>query len=138
MGCPCDDADVCPLHPWPLDYWRRVYQIKRDGLGVRLKLNIDHDGFISFHVAILSGQKLRDETAWPLHITLGYIGEIDWKTIKALRLAWHNKVVHLPVNWIGKGGTAMIAECALTNCPSVRRAHDLGHYWYVDQLHISF
>ena len=138
MLCTCDYSSTCSLHQWPQDYWHRVDKLKGSGLDVQLKLNISPDGFVSFHVRVLNGCKLRDVTAWPLHITLGYVGEIDWKTVKSLRRTWHNQVIHLPIDWVGKGGTAMISKCALTECSLVRRAHDLGRYWYVDKLHVSF
>jgi hypothetical protein len=126
-----------PEFPWPKDYLLRKETLERDGLLVCLEFNVEHDGFVNFHVQILQGQRLRDHTLWPLHVSFGWVEEIGVDLLKAIHLKWHNRVVRLPVDWCGSGGTAFFGPCEFTECPLIREAKQLG--WYRDRdMHISF
>lgn len=126
-----------PLFPWPADYWVRKDALERDGLLVHLDFSVEHDGFVNFRAQILQGQRLRDHTLWPLHISFGWVEEIGVDLLKAIHFKWHNRVVHLPVAWCGSGGTAFFGPCEFTECPLIREAKRLGWYHYSGP-HISF
>ena len=126
-----------PMFPWPADYADRMAALERDGLVVRLDFSVEHDDFVNFRVQILQGQRLRDHTLWPLHISFGYADELGVELLEAIHTKWHDRVVHLPVAWTGSGGTAFFGSCNFTECPFIQEAKKLGWYHYSGP-HVSF
>ena len=133
---PCDwTADGWPLHD---EYLQRKADLLRTGLNVKLELDVQDDGFVSFTVKILTGTRLRDDTPHRLHISLCKRWEVSDALLSEIAEAWHNVETHLNIGWVGSGGTAYIEHCPFNNCPLVALAHQQGSYSHNCGLHISF
>ena len=120
---------------WPLDYDLRKETLLRNGLLVRVSFSVEDD-FVSLHVKALRGIVLR-ETPWQRHVTLGFASEIPEGLLRQLKRRWHRKVTRMRFDCVGSGGAAFIAQCRLSRCRLVKRAHKLGYY-RDRSLHISF
>ena len=77
---------------------------------------------------------------WPLHISLLFCDELKEElTRRAVSLhdRWSGRAVVLQVEWVGRGGAAMLlASDALVSDPDLRSLHSAGYY-RARQVHVS-
>ena len=141
--CRCGDWEhsECLQHPWAHPYYRKCSQLIAFGLDVKLKFNISDLGLASLHVELLPQSQwlfLRQTTAWALHISICYTWETTTDILEMDRAKYAVTYLRLPVEWIGRGGTAQLSMTSeLFRCPLLRRARLNSKFRRV-QFHISF
>ena len=131
-----DEWQWPPPNYWPDDYSQREEELRRFGLKVKVAFSICDD-FVSLQVQVLEGRCLSEKTPWPLHITMGYAGEIGEDLLCKLREKWHQQLTHLKFEWVSARGVAFLDNCDVSSCALVKEVHDKGCY-KDRQLHISF
>ena len=113
------------------------------------EVRVQDDGFFALHLradeALL--QRSNVSRGWELHLSLGYSCDYPAGVAEALcgaiNAAWADRYHVLDIEWVGKGGAAMVrGSDPVSEDPLIQWAHSCGHYGngvHVKprQLHIS-